>query len=109
MLTWMTSLIPSRGLGVTRIMIGAATVIRSLVTWPILLGLTDPEVFQIVTPPNHLIACPADWLRRPTSVEQLQYEPWMRRIGEKVWTGQRPRGKKHPLPLRPSSGSNRPP
>lgn len=57
MLTWMTAVIPSRGLGVTRFIIGAAAVIRSVLAWPILLGLNDREVLR--TPY-------ADWLPHPS-------------------------------------------
>jgi len=57
MLNWLLSEINPRPLGLARIIVGVAAVIRSIVAWPVLTGLTDPNVLR--TPF-------ADWLPDPS-------------------------------------------
>jgi len=57
MLNWLVSEISPRPLGLARIIVGAAALIRSVVAWPVLTGLTDPDVLR--TPF-------AGWLPDPT-------------------------------------------
>ena len=47
MLTWLTSEIGPRPLGLARILIGAAAVIRAVVAVPILTKLTEPETLRV--------------------------------------------------------------
>jgi len=69
MLTWMAAEISSRPLGLTRTVVGSACVIRSVLAWPILLGLTDSEVVKIPY---------ADWLPAPsTSLVTLIAAIWL--------------------------------
>lgn len=57
MLSWMTSHVSPRPLGLARIVVGGACVLRAVVAWPILSGLTDPELVKIPY---------AEWLPLPT-------------------------------------------
>ncbi len=57
MLKWMMSEISSRPLGLTRIVVGGASVIRGIIAWPILNGLVDRNVVQFPY---------AEWLPEPT-------------------------------------------
>lgn len=57
MLTWLTSDMDSRPLGLSRIIIGGAAVIRSIVAWPVLTALTRPDILRVPY---------ADWVPTPT-------------------------------------------
>lgn len=57
MLIWMTSEISPRPLGLTRVVIGGASVIRGILAWPILYGLVDRDVVHIPY---------ANWIPEPT-------------------------------------------
>ena len=59
MLSWLTDLIPPRPLGLTRIVVGAAALIRAFVAWPILTKLAQPETLR--TPYT-------EWLPEPTTL-----------------------------------------
>jgi len=58
MLTWLTGTTDPRPLGLARVVIGAAALIRSLVAWRVLYKLTNPEILR--TPY-------ADWTPEPTT------------------------------------------
>jgi hypothetical protein len=57
MLTWLTSDLDSRPLGLARIVVGVAAVIRSIVAWPVLTALTQPDILRVPY---------ADWVPTPT-------------------------------------------
>ena len=57
MLTWLTSDMGSRPLGLSRIIVGGAAVIRSIVAWPVLTALTRPEILRVPY---------ADWVPTPS-------------------------------------------
>lgn len=57
MLNWMTAEIPSRPLGLARIIIGVACALRAVMAWPTLQELSRPDTFRIPY---------ADWLPDPS-------------------------------------------
>lgn len=57
MLSWLTEEIDSRPLGLARMVVGGAAAIRAVVTWPILLKLSEPDTLR---------APFAGWLPEPT-------------------------------------------
>jgi hypothetical protein len=57
LLSWLTSAIDPHALGLARIIVGAAALIRAILAWPVLMALTDPGVLTIPY---------ADWLPDPT-------------------------------------------
>ena len=57
MLSWMTAEVPSRPLGLARIIIGAACAFRAVLAWPTLQELAKPETFRVPY---------VDWLPEPS-------------------------------------------
>lgn len=57
MLSWLTAEVSPRPLGLARVIVGGASVIRALHAWPTLRGLTQPDVINIPY---------TDWLPEPS-------------------------------------------
>lgn len=57
MLTWLTEELSPRSLGLARIILGAAAILRGLAAWPVLIEIAQPEALRIPY---------ADWLPEPS-------------------------------------------